>query len=161
MSRDGGRVRSMGFRVGDRVIHRAFGEGLIVEVRERDGFEVLEIAFADGIRRLTSLYPLEPARGAGRATSAPAVSAASASPAFRIGTEFPTRGKFRIAAGAEELFQRLVAGPYDAARDHEIRLRVERYTLHRGFDRLLCIDRLHDVQKYEHQIQAKIGRAHV
>jgi SNF2 family DNA or RNA helicase len=156
MTREAGRVRSMGFRVGDRVIHRAFGEGLIVEVRERDGFEVLEIAFADGIRRLTSLYPLEPARGAGRATSAPAVSAASASPAFRLGSEFPTRGKFRIATGAEELFQRLVAGPYDAPRDHEIRLRVERYTLHRGFDRLLCIDRLRDVQKYEHQIQATI-----
>jgi len=76
MTRDAARIRSMGFRVGDRVVHRAFGEGLIVEVRERDGFEVLEIAFSDGIRRLTSLYPLEPARGAGRAASAPAVSAA-------------------------------------------------------------------------------------
>lgn len=146
----------MGFRVGDRIVHRSFGEGLIVEVRARDGFEVLEIAFADGIRRLTSLYPLEPAHGAGRATSAPAVSAASASPPFQLGTEFPTRGKFRIAPGAEELFQRLLRGPYDTATDHEIRLRVERYSLHRGFNRLLCIDRLRDVQKYEHQVQACI-----
>ena len=37
-----------GFRVGDRVVHKTFGEGLIVEVRDRDGFEVLEIAFPDG-----------------------------------------------------------------------------------------------------------------
>jgi len=65
VSRDGSAARASGFRVGDRVVHRAFGEGLIVEVRERDGFEVLEIAFADGIRRLTSLYPLELARGGG------------------------------------------------------------------------------------------------
>jgi len=154
MTREGHRVRSMGFRVGDRVVHRSFGEGLIVEVRERDGFEVLEIAFADGIRRLTSLYPLEPARGAGRATSAPAVSAASAAAPFRFGLDFPTRGQFRIAPGADELFQRLLVGPYDAPLEHEIRLRVERFSLHRGFDRLLCIDRLRDVQKYEHQVQA-------
>ena len=154
MTREERRGRSMGFRVGDRVLHKEFGEGLIVEVRDRDGFEVLEIAFPDGIRRLTSLYPLEPARGAGRATSAPAVSAATSAPALRLGTDLPARGQFRIAPGADELFQRLVSGPYDAALDHEIRLRVERYTLHRGFDRLLCLERLHDVQKYEHQTQA-------
>ncbi|MBI4364707.1 MAG: hypothetical protein HY568_04685, partial [Candidatus Latescibacteria bacterium] len=55
MIRDRTRPAGAGFRVGDRVHHREFGEGLIVEVRERDGFEVLEIAFPDGIRRLTSL----------------------------------------------------------------------------------------------------------
>ena len=154
MTREERRGRSLGFRVGDRVLHKEFGEGLIVEVRDRDGFEVLEIAFPDGIRRLTSLYPLEPARGAGRATSAPAVSAATSAPALRLGTDLPARGQFRIAPGADELFQRLVSGPYDAALDHEIRLRVEKYTLHRGFDRLLCLERLHDVQKYEHQTQA-------
>ena len=156
VGRDGGR-RHLGFRVGDRVVHKEFGEGLIVEVRDRDGFEVLEIAFPDGIRRLTSLYPLEPARGAGRATSAPAVSAASTAPALRLGAEVPRRGQFRIAAGAEALFQRLIDGPYDSQRDHEIRLRAERFTLHRGFDRLLCLERLHDVQKYEHQTQAAIS----
>ena len=67
MIRPMSRAPRAGFRVGDRVHHKEFGEGLIVEVRERDGFEVLEIAFPDGIRRLTSLYPLETARGQGRA----------------------------------------------------------------------------------------------
>lgn len=150
MSRDGSAARASGFRVGDRVVHKAFGEGLIVEVRERDGFEVLEIAFADGIRRLTSLYPLELARGGGRTAGAVPVAAQP----VRLGLELPSRGQFRIAPGAEELFQRLLVGPYDDARDHDIRLRVERYTLHRGFDRLLCLDRLRDVQKYDHQVQA-------
>jgi SNF2 family DNA or RNA helicase len=158
VTRESGRARSSGFRIGDRVVHRAFGEGLIVEVRERDGFEVLEIAFSDGIRRLTSLYPLEPARGGGRgvAAAAPSAPAAAAAASIRLGLELPRHGQFRIAAGAEVLFQRLLAGPYDDVRDHEIRLRVERYSLHRGFDRLLCLDRLHDVQKYEHQAQACI-----
>jgi SNF2 family DNA or RNA helicase len=156
MTRDGARARLSGFRVGDRVLHRTFGEGLIVEVRERDGFEVLEIAFPDGIRRLTSLYPLEPARGAGRAASPPALAAAAAFGSGLAGGHPSTRARFRIAAGAEELFHRLLAGPYDDLPDHEMRLRVERFTLHRGFDRLLSIDRLHDVQHYEHQIQACI-----
>src|SRR6185436_20212100 len=70
VTREERRGRSLGFRVGDRVLHKEFGEGLIVEVRDRDGFEVLEIAFPDGIRRLTSLYPLEPAKGQGRGARA-------------------------------------------------------------------------------------------
>jgi len=110
---DGGHPRSPGFRVGDRVIHRSFGEGLIVEVRERDGFEVLEIAFANGIRRLTSLYPLEPARGraSNAAAGAPALTSAPAAASVRLGLDLPTRGQFRVVPGAEDLVHRLLAGP--------------------------------------------------
>lgn len=154
LSRDGGHPRSPGFRVGDRVLHRSFGEGLIVEVRERDGFEVLEIAFANGIRRLTSLYPLEPARGGGRSGASGVAVSAPAAASVRLGLDLPTRGQFRVAPGAEDLVHRLLEGPYDDPREHEIRLRVERYSLHRGFDKLLCLDRLHDVKQYEHQVQA-------
>jgi len=156
VSRDGrrgvGAGLFRGFRVGDRVVHKTFGEGLIVEVRDRDGFEVLEIAFPEGIRRLTSLYPLEPLRRAPRsdgAESAPTL----ASP--RAGSlEMTPRAEFRIGAGAEEMLQRILTGPYDPLREHDVHLRTERYTLHRGFDRLLCLEHLHDVQQYEHQVQA-------
>ncbi len=153
MSRERVRAPRPGFRVGDRVHHREFGEGLIVEVRERDGFEVLEIAFSDGIRRLTSLYPLETARGGGRA-KAPAAASAEAPAPVGGGLAVPARTQFRIAAGSEELFRRLGTGPYDDPRDFELRLRIERFTLHRGFDRLLSLDLLHDVQQYDHQTQA-------
>jgi len=87
------------------VHHREFGEGLIVEVRERDGFEVLEIAFPDGIRRLTSLYPLETARGPDRA-KAPDAAAAGTAP-LSGGLAVPARTQFHVAGGSEELFQRL------------------------------------------------------
>jgi SNF2 family DNA or RNA helicase len=141
-----------GFRVGDRVVHKTFGEGLIVEVRDRDGFEVLEIAFPDGIRRLTSLYPLEPLGSAPRGGApAPAPTPVGPRPG---GVELTPRGQFRIASGAEEILQRLLVGPFDPLREHDVRLRAERYSLHRGFDRLLCLEHLHDVQKYEHQVQA-------
>jgi len=154
MIRERSRAPRAGFRVGDRVHHREFGEGLIVEVRERDGFEVLEIAFPDGIRRLTSLYPLETARGAGR-PRAPSVLSAEPAPApMAGGLAVPARTQFRVAGVSEELYRRLAAGPYDEPSDFDLRLRIERFTLHRGFDRLLSLDLLHDVQKYEHQSQA-------
>ena len=159
MIRSMSRAPRAGFRVGDRVHHREFGEGLIVEVRERDGFEVLEIAFPDGIRRLTSLYPLETARGQGRARpgavsqTAATASATEAAP-LSGGLAVPARTQFRVAGGSEELFQTLRTGPYDDPRDFDLRLRIERFALHRGFDRLLSLDLLHDVQKYDHQSQA-------
>src|SRR5206468_2909387 len=58
------------------------------------------------------------------------------------------------AGGSEELYRRLAAGPYDEPRDFDLRIRIERYELHRGYERLLSLERLHDVQKYEHQSQA-------
>lgn len=45
------------YNVGDRVIHQAFGEGLVVDIRARDFFDVLEIAFSDGVRKVTSIHP--------------------------------------------------------------------------------------------------------
>jgi hypothetical protein len=113
--------------VGDRVVHKTFGEGLIVEVRDRDGFEVLEIAFPEGIRRLTSLYPLEPLRRMPRAGT---VEAEPAPVDPKPGSlELTPRGQFRIGAGAEDLLQRLLTGPYDRLGEHEVRLRAERYSV--------------------------------
>jgi len=48
-------VRS--YAVGDKVIHQVFGDGLVVEVRNRDFFDILEIAFSDGVRKVTSIHP--------------------------------------------------------------------------------------------------------
>src|SRR5438067_823219 len=70
MIRPAGRAPRAGFRVGDRVHHKEFGEGLIVEVRERDGFEVLEIAFPDGIRRLRGRALLADEVGLGKTIEA-------------------------------------------------------------------------------------------
>ncbi len=45
------------YRVGDRLVHARFGTGLVVEVRERGFYDILEVAFADELRRLTSIHP--------------------------------------------------------------------------------------------------------
>ena len=48
-------VRS--YSVGNKVVHQVFGEGLVVDIRARDFFDILEIAFSDGVRKVTSIHP--------------------------------------------------------------------------------------------------------
>jgi superfamily II DNA or RNA helicase len=43
--------------VGDEVLHEDYGRGMVVEVRPRAFFDILEVAFADGVRRLNSSHP--------------------------------------------------------------------------------------------------------
>jgi superfamily II DNA or RNA helicase len=45
------------YQVGDRLLHAQFGSGLVVEVRERGFYDILEVAFQSGVRRLTSIHP--------------------------------------------------------------------------------------------------------
>ncbi len=45
------------YNVGNKVVHQVFGEGLVVDIRTRDFFDILEIAFSDGVRKVTSIHP--------------------------------------------------------------------------------------------------------
>jgi len=45
------------YEVGDKIYHQDYGEGMVVEVRPRPFFDVLEVAFGDGVRRLNSNHP--------------------------------------------------------------------------------------------------------
>ncbi|MBK8230376.1 MAG: DEAD/DEAH box helicase [Candidatus Eisenbacteria bacterium] len=45
------------FEVGERIYHQDYGVGMVVEVRPRPFFDVLEVAFEDGVRRLNSNHP--------------------------------------------------------------------------------------------------------
>ena len=45
------------YRVGDKVLHSDFGEGLIVEIRDRRFYDILEVVFSGGVKRLTSIHP--------------------------------------------------------------------------------------------------------
>ena len=45
------------YQVGDKILHEAFGEGLVVDVRQRPFYDILEVAFSDGVRKITSIHP--------------------------------------------------------------------------------------------------------
>jgi len=44
-------------QIGDKIYHEDWGEGMVVEVRPRPFFDILEVAFADGVRKLNSNHP--------------------------------------------------------------------------------------------------------
>jgi len=45
------------YNVGEKIMHEAFGEGLVVDVRRRNFYDILEVAFGDGVRKITSIHP--------------------------------------------------------------------------------------------------------
>ncbi len=220
-------------QVGDTIHHEDYGVGMVVEVRPRPFFDILEVAFADGVRRLNSNHPKiviggaprsapaepavapaasQPRAGAGaprtargsapvaprsRAGAALAASAAPAAPASRATAAIPA-GRVASAASAasdEATAQAAVetglvetegaekpdAEPLFRFSDPEFmeldlnsveellkvkhpdkdsgvaflfHLHAERLSLTRGFESLLALSAVRDIQRYEFQIQA-------
>jgi len=221
-------------QIGDKIRHEDYGEGLVVEVRPRPFFDILEVAFADGVRRLNSNHPKireiqdasagRPSRGRRRAAAprpadARAVEARLAEvPSEAAGPEAPAKARRSAGRRAEEhgagpAATALVAstpdrssapletggppdeagddaGPEVAAAEEEARfaftdrealfldsqsmedfrelvpaagdngqgflsgLRAERLSLTRGFESLLSLSAVRDLERYDFQIQA-------
>jgi len=45
------------FEVGSKIYHEDYGEGMVVEVSPRQFFDILSVAFEDGVKRLNSNHP--------------------------------------------------------------------------------------------------------
>ena len=45
------------YTTGDTIFHADYGEGMVVGVKPRAFFDILEVAFEDGVRRLNSNHP--------------------------------------------------------------------------------------------------------
>src|SRR5262249_62227102 len=78
-----------GYRVGQRIKHPQFGEGLVVDVRHGRASDVIEVVFGTELKRLSGRvrWPLaEDETAAGGAATAPAGGGASAGgPAAGVG----------------------------------------------------------------------------
>lgn len=138
------------YNVGERIVHTSFGEGLIVELRERPFYDVLEVVFPDGIRKITSVHP--DIRPAGAAEKASAVGATGPERTSNAVADRPE--VVRMHADSAKLlsaFQRRRRDPIKLVR---LRWQAEHLSLNRGFDRLMCVDELVGVKKYQHQIEA-------
>jgi len=174
------------YNIGDRIVHEQFGEGLIVEIRRRDFYDILEIAFADGVRKVTSIHPQispkENGGGGGRrrgrdraAAAAPVMEApAVASEAAVEETEGePGEAAAPPAAPAHPLlcawsepdvtwFEEESLKILDLmgkrkrgdARRFVLRLEAEHLSLSKGFERLLCLESVRDIERYTYQIRA-------
>ena len=158
------------FRAGQTLRHPTFGVGLVVDVKEGSRFDVLEVVFTDGTRRLSSDTPrLELVRaarrsgpgagpGAAEAPAGPAPPAATSqvdAPAAAAPPEEPASldgaGGIVFDETAGEILARLERGVLDPPEVFRLRLRAEELVREQGFDRLLCLPHLVDVERFPHQ----------
>jgi SNF2 family DNA or RNA helicase len=162
------------YKVGDRVRHQVFGEGLVVDLRSRDFFDVLEIAFGDGVRKVTSIHPqlsplpahdahatlpahAEPAGGGeGRPPKVPAPPKRPGNGGRPGPQAFPLQRSSILHLDHDSVARfngRKAPSPADpvAFLLHVEGLRIARQ---RGFASLLTLNHTRDVERLEHQIRA-------
>jgi SNF2 family DNA or RNA helicase len=165
------------FQVGEKILHEVFGEGLVVDVRRRPFYDILEVAFGDGVRKITSIHPqirphrpadqppkkerkskgrsadaaAEPGREAPPEEHRPKALEAAAAPASP-GAAFTDPEIVRLDGGSLLILDSpLVNGD---PRDYGLRLSAERLGLNRGFERLISMESVHGVQRYQYQVRA-------
>jgi len=175
--------------VGDKIYHEDYGEGMVVEVRPRPFFDILEVAFGDRVRRLNSNHPKiseappaqpekagkdtmggpEPGKTA-RKTQGRARRAAPADgqqdtatePPDSPATEEADRGRFRfqdpetlsLDQDSVDVILKIKAPPDDDGRGFRFAIMAERMSMTRGFEKLLALSAVRDLERYDFQIQA-------
>lgn len=183
------------YEVGDKIIHEGFGEGLVVDVRRRPFYDILEVAFGDGVRKITSIHPqIRPEGGVatetaeatpkrkrkkktatadgvaanGTASAAdpdpdrdtPAADddeyggAGTPSPDDPSGHVFEDDDVVRLD---QRSLARLESPVFDAdPTDYALRLLAEHLSLNRGFERLISLESIRGIQRYQYQVRASL-----
>ncbi|MFH0777046.1 MAG: SNF2-related protein [Candidatus Eisenbacteria bacterium] len=153
------------FSVGNRVIHRLFGEGLIVDVRKGVLHDVLEVAFPCGVKRIVSTYPLVETKegtlkppqdqeavdadgGRGEGQGLPESLAASAV------REWGSAELLEWGERGSEALDAYAAGNFCSPEEFALRLEAERHALDRGFTHLVAFQSVREVDRHRHQLDA-------
>jgi len=150
------------YKVGDRIVHAEFGEGLVVEVRERIFYDILEIVFNGGVKRISSIHPLIVPKGL-----AVEAAEAEASASRRGEVAKPVEKRLKVPRDRLVNLDYVTLEPeswsvVDALRDpsldgiepYRLHLRAAEHSLRKGFDQLVSLDHLHDVERYPYQIKS-------
>jgi len=139
------------YRIGDRVHHGEFGEGLIVEVRGRLFYDILEVVFpVVGVKRVSSIHPYlkpksaqeepEPPRRRPRRVKTPT--------ARTTDSRLPY---LTLDHKTLDLLDEAAEGRVDTHDAYRLHLVGEEQAGDRGFDTLLCLDELTGVEHFEYQ----------
>ncbi|UCF79136.1 MAG: DEAD/DEAH box helicase family protein [Candidatus Eiseniibacteriota bacterium] len=166
------------FEVGSRVVHRLFGEGLVVDVRKGALHDVLEVVFPCGVKRIVSTYPLVdpvvqvPASEQGRDTGEASVSpegdkkealtaqALAEELAAVAGREWRSTELLEWDESCHGILEKHSRGEFDTSEEFSLRMEAERFALDKGFTQLVAFQGVRDVDRHEHQIRAclKVAR---
>lgn len=157
------------YRIGDKVHHTDFGEGLVVEIRDRPFYDILEVAFTNGVKRLTSIHPLLEPR-----PDLPEPPPEAAMPPKK---KRPTRKKTRrrkrtikpprngdasrleylsLDSATWPLLDRVGQDENDSLQAYRLHLEAEELTARHGFENLLCLDSLEGVDQLAYQKEATL-----
>ena len=154
------------YRVGQRIVHPQFGVGLVVEVRQGRGSDVLEVVFGTELKRLSAriAWPL-----AGETTSSdgtapgigeePESGAAAELGDTGDGAEAgagETLGLWRADEATANLVERWAGGGFSDPALFTAGYRAERLSAWAAADRLLSLDSLRGVERFPHQLRAAL-----
>jgi len=126
------------YRVGQRLRHPQFGDGLVVEVHTDRGREMLEVVFDGRLVRLSAQREWLTVDGDG------VVRAVDAAPE-RTRTWHPQ---------AEAVLEHWQSGGAEPARHFDLRAAAERWAGWAGTERLISLESLRGVERFAHQIRA-------
>jgi SNF2 family DNA or RNA helicase len=151
--------------IGDTIYHTDYGVGMVVGVKPRAFFAILEVAFEDGVRRVNSNHPhvsLQPPEVPAKAQQKPARTAVAEAEPAAPGTAgaFPPPppeeegGALWLDPDSVAPFRSIAEAPEDGQRAFLLHLSAERIALTRGFEALLCLNAVHDIERYDFQIRA-------
>lgn len=168
---------SQEFAVGNRVVHRLFGEGLIVDVRKGALHDVLEVVFPCGVKRIVSTYPLvDPVVQVEEGDGATPERPGRASDVGKRETQtLQSLNRSLVAVAAREwrsgellewdehcaeIVNAHVRGEFGSPEEFSLRMEAERFALDKGFTQLVAFQNVRDVDRHEHQIRAclKVAR---
>lgn len=150
------------------MVHRLFGEGLIVDVRKGVLHDVLEVVFPCGVKRIVSTYPLvETKRAGGKAEgqqteTSQAVSqgeerkGGSLSESLQLvaAREWGSADLLDLDEHSLEIIKAYGEGKFDSFEDFSLRMEAERFALDRGFTQVVAFQYVRDVDRHSHQVAA-------
>jgi SNF2 family DNA or RNA helicase len=152
-----------GYRVGQRIKHPQFGEGLVVDVRHGRASDVIEVVFGTELKRLSGRvrWPLaEDAAGAGAAVSGEASREAGNLAGIETPEEepatYPSRLLVEATPESRQLVERWLDDDRISAELFEAGVRAERFSAWAAPDRLITIDSLRGVERFAHQHRAAL-----
>jgi SNF2 family DNA or RNA helicase len=126
------------YQPGQRLRHPEFGEGLVVEVHTDRGRQTLEVVFHGTLRRLSADRSWAVLEGGGE-------SPAGNGPPASSRTWHP---------GGEQVVQRWLSSTYDPPATAALRVAAERWGAWVQPDRLMCLESLRGVERFDHQLRA-------
>ncbi len=126
------------YQVGQRLRHPHFGEGLVVEVHDARGREVLEVVFDGELRRLSALREWDIVEA-----DEPGLMQRTAESPMRL---WHPQG--------DRLLEQWQSETAVTPAQFDLRLEAERWAGWAGTDRLISLDSLRGVERFPHQIRA-------